>query len=474
MALQLLPLLFGGYAAKLGIDRGLARRDRQELSEGAADIFATPGQTSDTPAPVPGATIGQARRPDAAQTFGITPDLEAAPIGAIPGNVQFNQDGSIGAQSQTQQPGIFPNSGIADPQQMLQRASALFALPGGAQMAQGLVSDAFQFAQQNQQTVQEQQFRAGQQQLDFGQRNLEQDARFGQQDALQANQQEFTTTQNNLNREADLNEFNRSLEETTRHNKAQENIKLASEGYTFDANGNPVQDPDAARLAASQGELGTVPSGYSRHVSPDGLSTFLKAEPGSDDYRNAQKELSTGNEAIIAIDEQIQSIKDSGTNVVGEDAATQNARYGRIISAIAAMRELGVIQKDEAERLEESIPNPADVWSHVARNDSSIIAAYEELQHQFQSNLKTANQMYSHWGLGSMLAEATPEQIRALNARAEASAAAARDGLKVDTVATEPPPTSDFDPTRTLVPMSPLEALWGAAQLGGLFANDRQ
>lgn len=481
MALQLLPLLLGGYAAKLGIDRGLAGRDRTALSEGLASAF---GGAEDQSQAGP---VGQARAPGSASTYGIptaaqppgvpqglpTAGPSRAPVqaqaptqgqslGQVGPGMQVNPNGSIGQQPQ--QAGLFPNAGINDPQAMLQKAAALFALPGGDAIGQDMIKDAYSFAQRNQE--QQRGFTQADQaqQAQFGQRNIEQQSRFGQQDSLQENQQEYLSGQADINRAADLSEFNRTRTETERHNRQLENISLASKGYVIGPDGNPTQSPEALAAAQAQGELGTVPGGFSRHLDTDG-TTYLRAEPGSKPYNEAVEEISTFEQSLRDIDLQIQSIKETSSNALGTDAASQNARYGSIVSSIAALRNLGVIQKDEAERLEGAIPNPADLTSHM-RLDSSMIAAYEELGRQFQTKLKTSNQKYSHWGLGSELASATPEQIRELNSRAQMEAAASESGLTIDATPQAAPVNSPFKPS--------IPSQDEVNAMGGLFPQGRR
>ena len=75
MALQLLPLLFGGFAAKTAIDRGLASHDRGVLSEGLKSAF---GQEQ----PLPGQAMGQPRDAGNAATYGIGVGVESHGRGA--------------------------------------------------------------------------------------------------------------------------------------------------------------------------------------------------------------------------------------------------------------------------------------------------------------------------------------------------------------------------------------------------------
>lgn len=489
MALQLLPLLFGGFAAKTAIDRGLASHDRGVLAEGLQSAFGQQAQ-------IPGQAMGQPRDAGNAATYGIPQQAIAAPtvstsnpnaaaqqfaqqqqlapsvagmpgqqaqnfapnmstpqaLGQVQPGAQVNQDGSIGAPPQ--QAGLFPNSGINDPTQMLQQAAGLFALPGGDVIGQDIISSAFEFAQRNQE-----------QQRRFGQQDIEQERSFGQRDEELIAGNEFTEAQNALTAAARKDEFDQTLSEQERANRARENLNLFKEGAIMNANGEVSLSPEAAAAAAATGEQGTIPTGFERHLDQNG-QPYLKAQPGSIPYTEAVQELATTESAIRAIDEQIQSIKKSGTELTGQESARQNARYGAIISSIAELRGLGVIQKDEAERLEDTIPNPSNL-SGLVRNNKTTIAAYEELMSEFQRKGKVANQKYSHWGLGSNLAEATPEQIRELNERARQEALAAQLGLTIDKTPKAAPIENTFSSTPSAAEIQGLGGLWEATPLDG-------
>lgn len=441
MALNLLPLLFGGFAAKTAIDRGLAQRDRDTLAEGVQGAFGVaPGAQLEA-----GANVGQARAPG------------APAIGQVGAGMQINPDGSIGPPPT--QAGIFP-SAVSDPRQMIQQASQLFALPGGQQLGESLIGDAFEFAQRNQE-----------QQLQFKQQNynqaqgqvnaLEQQQNlFQQQDLLQENRQEFQGVQNAATREQQQQQFNE--QQRWREQVAQQKLALeaAAEGYTLDAQGNPVAapfDPNAPT------RVGSVPAGFAEYPLPGGGS-YLAAAPGSEPYIKAQTILETNESAITLIDDQIESIKASGSELVGPESKRQGINYRNIVAAIGELQNLGVLQEAEAERLEDSLPDPSSITGATTSNES-MIAAYQQLQASFQKKLAYANQKYSAWGLGSMLSQATPQQMREAELEAQQAAAAQQLGLTVDNNPAPRPVQPD------LIPGNNLEILGAGLGALGLFGD---
>ncbi len=354
----LLPLLAGG-GIKMGIERSLAQQDRNALQQAMQQQF---GRGNVTGAPM---------------------------IGSGP---TLNPDGSIAVGGGAAGPGMF------SPQQMAQGAIGLFGAPGGAELGSQLFRDAASFYHQQQQQL------AG-----FGQRDLEQER-----------QQDFTATQDELDRNfrAEQNQMDRQQREA-----------IAAAKLQAQAN---------AALPGGPARQGSVPAGFNEYIAADG-SSYLAPAPGSQPYIDAQTEIETSENAIREIDTMLESIRASGSEMFGAEAGRQGLRYRNIVAAIAQLQNLGVLQEAEAERLENSIPDPSSITGATTSNDR-MIAAYEELQKLFQNKLRGANRKYSLWGLGSQLETATPREQREAEAQAQAAAAAQLQGITIDQSAAANPP----------------------------------
>ncbi len=361
-------------------------------------------------------------------------------MGNITGAPTLNPDGSIAVGNAAQ-----AGAGIFSPQQMAQSAIGLFGAPGGAELGMNLFRDAASFYHQQQQQL------AG-----FGQRDLEQER-----------QQDFSATQNELDRNFRAGE-NR-LDREQREAIAAARLKAQAD----------------SALPGGVARQGSVPAGFNEYVAADG-STYMAPAPGSQPYVDAQTEIETSENAIREIDTMLESIRASGSEMFGAEAGRQGLRYRNIVAAIAQLQNLGVLQEAEAERLEASIPDPSSITGATTSNDR-MIASYEELQKLFQNKLRGANRKYSLWGLGSELEKATPRDQREAEMQAQAAALAPLQGITIDQTAAANPPVNDqvgsmvSDATRRgmrgalmsmpFVPGGPL--LQGLNAFSGLYNTER-
>ena len=368
MAFNLLPLLLAGGGIKRGLDRHLEQKDRSALSQGVSQLFA-PGE----------------------QGFN-------APT--------FNADGSIGAGAQ-QGSGLFNGQTGAD---FRSNAASLFALPGGSQFGQSLIEQSLGFEQRNQEQLAGFSQRDKEQIASFGQQDAQQLNQFGQRDLEQENQQAFTTGQN-------------ALDQTNRNE--QNNLdRLSREGI--------AERSLAARTATSGiGGLAEPNSqGYVPYIGEDG-QIKVRAVEGSPAYNLAKDEIFAAEKAVTEIDAMLQSIQGGESQQFGAEAGRQKVRYENIFAHIAVLQNKGVIQKDEAERIEASLTNPTTI-DGATTSDERIEASFKELQKLFQSDLKHTDGKYSSWGLGSQFSKQTPEQLRAMEEEAARRARAEQLGLSPD------------------------------------------
>ena len=403
MAIGLLAALFAGQTIKNSMDQ----RQRDKLQAGINEQFG----------------FGLAAAPGAP-----TPGLP----GATGGQPQFNPDGSIGIQRGQQ--GLFPQQqqgGIPqNPGALFRGGSQLFSLPGGAELGQNLMRDALGFQQSNQQQLKR-----------FEQQLLEQGNRFEQQDLSQENQQTFTTLQNEVSATADLEQ--ERLDRQSRELIAANRLKQDAGVDTFDGV--------------------SVPQGFYA-ARDDQNKVYVAAAPGSPPYIKAQQDFFDAESTVGEIDQLLTLLSETGTEMFGGDSARFGILNQKIVSGVAALEDLGVLQEGERENIEKSLPNPGSFKAGLTAN-STIRDAYGQLMGLFQTKIGQANRKYSLWGLGSDLDTATPKDKRELERVVEAQAAADLLGITVDGSPQARGP-GDHDPGTGLSKPSP------GNPFGGLFSTN--
>lgn len=295
--------------------------------------------------------------------------------------------------------GLLNDPRFQDQAEQLRFAAELFRTEGGGAIGAGILEQAFGNIQA-----------ASQQQRAFGQQEDQQQRAFGQQDFQQDNQFEFQGAQNQLDRDAraEQNDLNREQRQQIADAKASALLLPA--------------DPSGA-------ELGPIPSGFERYQHPT-LGTVTRALPGTQPYVKAQEEISGYESAIVDIDEVLTGLAETGTEFFGAESGRQAFAYGQILSHVAKLRDLGVLQKSDIEFLQDALTDPSG-FSGATTRTSTIIAQFEKAQKFFQAKLANANGKYKLWGLGSGLANTTPEQARELEVQLEQEIAADLLGLSI-------------------------------------------
>lgn len=308
---------------------------------------------------------------------------------------------------------VDPGAGLlADPRNLanqLQFASDIVGLPGGGtEIGASLIS---QF-------------------LGFDQQRQTQALGFDQQDKQQANQFEFTAEQNQLSRD-----------------DANERARLDREQRLAIANANRAAQHGGGLPGMPGVDMGSVPSGAYQVMTPQGPVTVYT--PGTKQYQDAQAEIGTYEQAVTNLDDMIGLLEDVGDEQIGPKSGQMGILYGDVVAGIAKLRDLGVLQEGEAERLEEQLADPTS-WTSTLRNEDTMIAQYRQVLKQMQAKLRLANQKYSLWGLGSELETATPTQIQELQAEQAAREAAEAQGLTV--ITGTPPPVAPLPLPRPPAP----------------------
>jgi hypothetical protein len=156
----------------------------------------------------------------------------------------------------------------------------------------------------------------------------------------------------------------------------------------------------AAAAAPSAPELPKLPVGYTYLQSPAGMVSA--PIPGTKDYATAvdtDKTLMQARKEITQLTDIMEGVKRDpqtgavvgrgsalGSELWGQDAAKMSGLRASIISRVAKLRDMGVLQAGELERLEESLPDPTSIGAKFRRN-KSITTSYRTLDEQFKSRI---------------------------------------------------------------------------------------
>jgi hypothetical protein len=138
-----------------------------------------------------------------------------------------------------------------------------------------------------------------------------------------------------------------------------------------------------------QGQAGPVPSGHVRVPDPGSpTGTRVVPEPGGEEFTKRQQAAAQAESAVANVQKMLDLIRSHGTEAAGplsdaQASGTMSLLYGQILSSIAQLREMGVLQPGEVALLQSQISNPSDPRSYTVGNDR-MIAQYTELARQLE------------------------------------------------------------------------------------------
>lgn len=285
--------------------------------------------------------------------------------------------------------GYQPGQGLlanpSDPARQLQFAAGLAAVPGKAGMGLDLLNAAFGRAQQADQ------FKAGQaqQQSQFDTSQNRQAEQFGKSFGLQQDQFANQKSEQQAQAERWAQNFAAQQEEA-RQRLANDNARL---GLERERVGIARAGAETKQTAA---ELPKLSPGMMWAPSASGL--VAAPIPGTKDYADAvgQHETLSGAEKRIArlvdlvageeqtVNGQKVRVGGAGSEAWGEKSATYSTLRAGIISDVAKLRDMGVLQAGEMANLEDQLPDPGS-WQSTFRRNSSMVKAYQELGDQFKA-----------------------------------------------------------------------------------------
>ena len=183
-----------------------------------------------------------------------------------------------------------------------------------------------------------------------------------------------------------------------------------------------------ARAGAGDGfnipgvEFGTVAPGMARIINPDTQTPIDVALPGSAPHVAAANILGTQQSMEDNIEQFLQLFDRVGTEFATPDAATLGTYRQRIISGVARLDQMGVLQTGELERIESTLPDPTSLGRQVQSvvggvpvlraitgSNASMRQGYQTLLEQIQFQSQLAQETYKFWpGLEGFLPAPPP------------------------------------------------------------------
>lgn len=117
--------------------------------------------------------------------------------------------------------------------------------------------------------------------------------------------------------------------------------------------------------------------------------------PGTQVHNDAQSEIDSLMTAHREMTDLITSFEKHGFESVGAESGAQSVRYGSILAAMGKLREMGVIDQKEYERLQDQLPNPGE--ANLFTSNSSALASYNQMLDQINVRLTAAQDKYRNW-----------------------------------------------------------------------------
>jgi len=275
---------------------------------------------------------------------------------------------------------------LADPtdiNRQLQFAAGVASLPGQQVPGVNLLNAGFARAQQQAEQAQqqrqwEQTFQRGGEQFAQGQQNWEKTYEAGRADA-----------------QAAADRFLQELRQRSAYYQQQ------AEQWSKDFGLKQAEfDWNKQQAGKAGGGLPQLPTGYGYAIGPDGRPIAAPVE-GTPDYVKAKQGAATLQGAVDNIGEMLDMIEGKevvtpqgkkvriggmGTEPTGPMAAKYSVLRGNIIQAMGKLQEMGVLQKDEYDRISNGIPDPSSWGSYFTKN-RTMGAGFEEAGKLFQQKL---------------------------------------------------------------------------------------
>jgi hypothetical protein len=291
----------------------------------------------------------------------------------------FNDQGlDVGQLSGAQ---AIPGSGLMgqtnDPmlQQQMEAARNIFGTKGGEDMGRSMLATALQSQQANA----------------TAQRS------FAQQDKQQEDQ--FVNSNNQAQAQLDQSDLHHQ-------ERIMETRRLKQEDIAR----------EAAAFAQAHSISGTPRPGFNRIQDPNGAAGEWVSVPDAANplYIEASGKVDGLAGQIERMDSMMSLFNEVGTNAFGEKGGELESRYTAAKLNMKNVFELGVLSADD-ERLLTDVMQDPNGFHAATTGDKTIIAGYQNAMEVLQRALKTENQKYQYWGIGSDLDKTTPSQQKAID-----------------------------------------------------------
>ena len=361
----LIPLILGG---------GFALQERKrKRTEGERANLARGFQSA----------IGQQEQP------GLFNDQQA-PVFASDGSIT----GGAGAQRST---GLLGN--VSDPglQQQMIAAGNIFGLKGGEQLGASMLQNAIS----GQQTL-------NRDQTLFNQQEQSQQRGFDQSDQQQ--QAGFANTNENARLQREQSAANNQAAIDERRAVRSDEIQRKADAFSLQNSAAGTPAGDKVRVPLPEGGWTDVPKfGSTEYVQAAGKVDGLQAQ-------------------VERMDSMMKLFDEVGTNAFGKEGGELESRYTEAVLGMKNVYELGVLSESD-EQLLRSVMQDPNGFNALTTGDKTIKAGYQNAMETLQRTLRTENQKYNLWGIGSELDKTTPSQIEELAESKRQSEAAIAGGM---------------------------------------------
>jgi hypothetical protein len=149
---------------------------------------------------------------------------------------------------------------------------------------------------------------------------------------------------------------------------------------------------EAIMKPATEINMAKMPTGYVRQ------GEGMRPVQGSPDYVKAQQEVNSASTGISTVDMMIKSIDESGSEMYGPESGRQAQLYGQILSEIAKLRDLGVLQPGEVEMMQDQLTDPSTM-AGATTSKATMLAQYKQVRKMLDDKLKGKMSTYSKWGI---------------------------------------------------------------------------
>ena len=150
---------------------------------------------------------------------------------------------------------------------------------------------------------------------------------------------------------------------------------------------------DVLQKPQVQMQMGSIPAGAER--LPSGHIKYL---PGSKPFNEIQSKINYLAEGRGNVQNMIDSLDKYGSELWGAESGKQAVLYGQVLSYIAKLRDMGVLQPGEVEMMQNQITDPSGKEASITSN-ARMKAQYGEVLRQLNEKVESLGNQYKDWGI---------------------------------------------------------------------------